>query len=416
MHRSLLVPALALLLAAPVFAQPVGDEFQVHTYNYRIERDPDIAALPSGDFVVVWNRPDGDGVYGIPVDTAGPRVGEEIRVSDFSQGVVDAAVSAAGSEMIVVWEATNASFPDNGSSSIRGRRIDSESELGSEFQVNSYYNGSQSKPAVAGFSDGSFVAVWEAGYFSGLRARRFDDQDVGGSESQLPTETSESQFNPRMDVNRAGDLVIVYETYTSTDTSRTVRARRLSSTGTPLASEIVVSGAARGTTEERNPDVAVAPDGGFVVAWEDAADENAGVRVFSSAGTPMNGPMTISSSQGTPVRPRVAVDTDESFYVVWEEQVPPRGGDSNVRGRRYDSNGSQIGSDFVVAQLTSGLQYEPAITGADGRFLVTWISEQAAGGNDDPPGVEGRLLASDTLLFEDGFESGDTVAWPPKEK
>ncbi|MEO1688837.1 MAG: hypothetical protein AAFU61_13110, partial [Pseudomonadota bacterium] len=65
---------------------PDGDEFQVNAFTIGEQNDPQVAALASGDFVVIWRSAQQDGasggIYGQMFTAAGVALGSEFRVND----------------------------------------------------------------------------------------------------------------------------------------------------------------------------------------------------------------------------------------------------------------------------------------------------------------------------------------------
>jgi hypothetical protein len=70
--------------------------------------------------------------------------------------------------------------------------------------------------------------------------------------------------------------------------------------------------------------------------------------------------------------PRVAVDGQNRFIVVWQSELGD-GSNTAIIGRRFDVNAAPIGSEFVVNSTTFGTQIEARVAAeADGDFVVTW--------------------------------------------
>ena len=69
-------------------ATKVGTEFPVNTYTSLDQEHSLVAALPSGNFVVVWKSDGQDGsgygVYGQLFDSGASKVGSEFRVNNYT--------------------------------------------------------------------------------------------------------------------------------------------------------------------------------------------------------------------------------------------------------------------------------------------------------------------------------------------
>src|SRR6185369_9063168 len=89
-------------------AGPMGAEFHVNTYTTGHQREPWVAADPSGAFVVFWSSQGQDGsgygVYGQRYDAQGAPAGSEFAVNTITTGrqfVSGAAADAAGNFIVV---------------------------------------------------------------------------------------------------------------------------------------------------------------------------------------------------------------------------------------------------------------------------------------------------------------------------
>jgi hypothetical protein len=95
---------------------PVGPEFQVNTYTKYDQLSPRVAAIPTGEFVVVWTSQgdtcpgcggqDGssDGVFGQRYASSGAPVGPEFRVNTYTTSAqLGPSVGAYASGFVVVW-------------------------------------------------------------------------------------------------------------------------------------------------------------------------------------------------------------------------------------------------------------------------------------------------------------------------
>ncbi|MBL4645600.1 MAG: hypothetical protein JKY99_03985, partial [Rhizobiales bacterium] len=81
--------------------------------------------------------------------------------------------------------------------------------------------------------------------------------------------------------------------------------------------------------------------------------------------------------------PSIASLSDGGFVVTWTDSSQSDGSSHAVRGRVFDANGVQSGSEFQVNTYSSSLQYDPFVTGlVDGGFVVSWSSRNQDGSDD----------------------------------
>lgn len=251
--------------------------------------------------------------------------------------------------------------------------------LGHEFVVNTYTTYIQRRTAVASAPDGRFVVAWRsttwlpADYERAVLAQRYDSQ--GGKQAGeflVNTETYNAQDEPAVAMAGDGSFVVVWESYPD---YYHIAGQRFSSTGAPVGSEFRVN-SSDGFTYYTS-DVAMSPDGSFVVVWTHNSDTATGIaddemavlgRRFDSAGAPIGNDFLVNTyTTGYQVDPSVARMPDGSFIVVWSDNEQDA-----VVGMRYDSVGGSVGGAFTINQSSTSFG-GPSVAGAPGHgFVVVW--------------------------------------------
>ncbi|MDA5556024.1 Ig-like domain-containing protein [Shimia sp. MMG029] len=143
---------------------------------------------------------------------------------------------------------------------------------------------------------------------------------------------------------------------------------------------------------QSSADVAELTGGGVVVVWESSGQDNLdgsqGVfaQLYDANGAPIGNEIAVNSTTaGAQSRPAVAATADGGFTVVWvgNNQDAPGSFDSGIIGQRFDASGVAQGGEFVVNTATAGTQFEPAISAfVDGGFVVTYRSDNGDGNQD----------------------------------
>ncbi len=245
--------------------------------------------------------------------------------------------------------------------------------LGGEFQINAFTTGSQKQAEVAADEQGDFVVVWYStgGYgtdtsSSSIQARRFEtDGTPKGIDFQVNTYTFSNQDWPEVAVGPQGDFVVVWESYGSygTDTSRwSIQGQRFDASDTPVGGQFQVNSY---TTEDQyKPAVGIDAMGNFIVAWE---------------------------SEGS-------YGTDTTTL--------------SVQAQFFDACGRPVGGQFQVNSYTTYAQGSPKVASVDpeGNFVVVWESQGAFNLPAWSDVVQAQRFASRPVLV-DSFESGDLSAW-----
>jgi hypothetical protein len=366
-------------------------EFQVNTYTYDEQRDPEIGMAVNGRFVVAWDGYDQTGypfasaVFAQRFDGDWTRAGTEFQVATFttSRQYVGGVGLLPNGDFVIVWG--NRIVGDPQILDVFAQRFASGgSRLGSSFVVNTSTAFYPQQPDIAVDSSGRFVVVWNSpgqdGEFSGIFARRFaSDGTPAGDEFQVNTYTRTEQFSPAVGAASNGDFVV---TWTSTyfmnaqdgDLSG-VFAQRFTSGGSQVGSEFQVNAYTLGS--EHQPDVAVQPDGDFMIVWQqtpgqDGSYSGAFGRRFSSLGVPSAEFQISSYTFGEQYLPRVAA-TNTTFVVTWTDTSGEDGSYGASFAQRRDDAGVALGTEFRVNSYTLYEQAGSAVAATpEGNFVIVW--------------------------------------------
>jgi hypothetical protein len=415
--------AFSLLLVASALPEPssaqirLGPEFQVNTYTTFVQTEADVAATDKGGFVVVWNSWNqnviGSDVYAQRYDASGTRLGGEFRVNSYvtSTQYQQAVASDANGNFVVVWSSNH----DGSNFGVFGQRFNAAGvPQGQEFQVNVYTTGTQASPAVALDADGNFVVVWRGegpGDDWGVFGRRYTSSGTSiGSAFRVNSCTTNRQWYPTVASDSAGNVVVAWQSLNQDLSNDGVFAQRYDAAGAPLASEFQVNTTT--TFAQYKPDVSSDGAGNFVVVWRGlyslGGQLNWGIsgQRFHPDGTRAGPEFQVNTfTTGDQQWPAVAMGADGNFVVAWMSPVQD-GSSYGVFGRHFQDAGTAPGAEFRVNSYTTSVQNYPSLAiHRNGTFLVVWDS---FGRDGDSSGVFGQRFAID-LIFRDGFE--DVPVW-----
>ena len=405
-----LVTWLAAGLSLPALAQPVGPEFRVNTYATDAQSYPSISSDANGAFVVTWhsdkhpNGQDGSysGIFGQRYDSkADRRLGREFQINTYTTGHQSrpSVSSAAGGNFVVTWSSDG---QDGSSGSVFGQRYTSDGNaLGDEFQVNTYTTASQGRSSVASDADGNFVVVWSGagdGDSYGAFGQRYDKDGIRlGGEFRVNTYTTGNQVDAKIATDPEGGFVVVWASDGQDGSYYGVFGRRFDSAGDPLGDDFQVN--TYTTRRQEYPSVAFDESGRFIVVWDDREDRYfvKGQR-YDSDGSRLGSEFQVSTKEPlggnyAPPAPSVATGDDGGFSVVWNHSLGLQGDFQRARifGRQYDHDGNPLAEPFEVSRRDINTFATAArVAGTGSRFVVVWTGEKFGSGNYD---IAGRRLA-----------------------
>lgn len=240
----------------------------------------DLARLPGGGFVVVWQADDANstGTFLRRFDGNANPLGGEVQVNTSTPELQNAGQvdSTPSGSFVVVWQSTpgfgSSVDLDGDGAGVFAQRFDaSGAKVGSEWLVNTTTTGEQAAPDVAMQTDGSFLVVWQGpvpgsdGRIAIYGQHHAADGTPSGDELLLSSFSAGDQRAARVAALAGGGYVAVWSSLGQDEDNEAVIVRELTSSGAPVAGEVVVNQTPTGAQFE--PAVAATPDGGFVVSW-----------------------------------------------------------------------------------------------------------------------------------------------------
>src|SRR6185295_152428 len=195
-----------------------------------------------------------------------------------------------------------------------------------------------------------------------------------GPEFQFNTYTTGSQSRPSVAAAANGSFVVVWQSLDQDGSNYGVFGRRYDASGTPLGgSEFRIN--TYTTYFQFLPKVASDANGDVVVVWESIGQDGSGPGVFgrrfNSAGTPVGTEFQVNSATtSSQSSPSIASDPSGNFVVVWVSSHSDIG---DIFAKRYNAAGVPQGAEFRVNAYTSGSQRRPSVAvDGSGNFVVVW--------------------------------------------
>jgi hypothetical protein len=326
---------------------PKGHAFRVSNAP-AAEGFPSLAVAPDGEFAVVWQSGSSlaTSIWGRLFTADGTPLGERFRLSEATHGSQrqpDVALLPGGG-FVAVWD--EAGGPFNQGEAIFARRFDAlgaplgpDVEVGESFPEKSFsedLDEIQARVAVA--PDGGFLVTWmsyggERSFFD-IDARAFSPDGAPLGEvfrvNHGPLVRT-SQFDATLATLLSGEAVVAWasngaEVRKGEDPAVDgvgLFARRLGAEGVPVGPSFKVNTFTPGRQER--PAIAALPDGGFFVVWSSETSPAGASTVFirrfaadagrrAPSGKEVSIALSASAGKGYPA---IAVNPDHQGVVAW---------------------------------------------------------------------------------------------------
>ncbi|MBQ9816603.1 MAG: metallophosphoesterase [Proteobacteria bacterium] len=299
--------------------------------------------------------------------------------------------------------------------------------------INSIGDGHQLKPAVALHrTTGTMVAVWEdnasgddgkatAGAKKGqsnhdLEARVFYN---GGCQkvAQFSVNVNKAgdQITPAVAMDKDSNFVIVWADDSDGDGAYDIMMRGFDENGKERIKPTVVNSKTNGN--QINPAISMAPDGRFVVAWEDGSD-NADTPQIFIRGFDVNGNQTFADRNaetlaGVRRKPSVGIADDGSFVVTWEDDTDMNGM-FQINAKGFKADGTDRINTFTVNTHDEGQQLNPSISmNGAGVFYIAYEDDEDKNGvyriKSHGYKADGKELTEDMWISDSGEDAVDPV-------
>ena len=130
------------------------------------------------------------------------------------------------------------------------------------------------------------------------------------------------------------------------------------------------------TTSQFLPAIASTPDGRFVIVWESSGQDGSSTGIFGrrwdSRGNPLGSEFRVNTyTTNYQLFPTVAAGADGSFIVAWASYTSVA--TTSVMGQRYDALGNPVGSEFGISSaVSSNVQHFPSAAATGTGFVIAW--------------------------------------------
>jgi hypothetical protein len=276
-----------------------------------------IAANQRGDVVFTWARTSG-GTTEYFLRRTSPVLG---TLTLPIKGLAEVAIDRNGN-FVVIWAS---------GTKVLGQRYNADgTKRGPEFNAATSAAGNKVFPSVAmNPVSGEFVVVWEVrdseGLPASIRGQRFGfftgrqgSELVVYSQPAGEVPSGLAIYAPKVARANSGAFVVVWKTARlESSFEEDVLAQRYNSEGVPLGARIVI--ADNPGIPDGRPHIAMAPNGRFVVSWDDQGTSPQWFRLFRANGTPFGPEKVEPPFDGAPYNGsgRVAFGTNSSFVIGW---------------------------------------------------------------------------------------------------
>jgi len=200
-----------------------------------------------------------------------------------------------------------------------------------------------------------------------------------GTEYAIVGQLPGDQMFPDAAITPTNGLVVWQDNATDGD-GWGISARRLGGALSGVFSPFRVN--VLGAGDQEHPRVAMLKNGGAVIVWQGGKEgfQHIYARFLTPTNTFLstNDILVTSFTNNFQINPAVAVLTNGNVAVVWASYDQASSTSmQDVYGQILSTNGTKLGTNFLVNQFTTWNQRAPTVAALkNGGFVVAWVSEQ----------------------------------------
>jgi hypothetical protein len=391
--RGWIAAAALALVAVPAWGQvqTQGRELRVnHRTDFR-QQNPAAAFASNGRSLVVWEN-DQRGVRGQVFAADGSLAGSELTLAP-SEALIqhtqtiatrrDPSVAfLAGGGFLLAWtegleDVTSFAYIETRNileQDVFVRRFDaSGNPAGAPVRINTTTSGFQRQPRIIPRGPG-FLVTWESAD-GGVFVRALNaNGELAGVETRI---NAAAGSHPVGAASSKGSSLIAWEAQDGSDVG--VFARIVSASGQPVGPAFRVNTAT--ANRQRRPAVAAGTDGNFLVAWQGDLADTRQSRIFAQAvgfnGNLIGSQMTLVQGVGydvAQIAPALAATPGGRFLLTWLGWRNAGNPAFETAAAEIDVLGNTVGTPIWVNERRVQRNFRRTLIAADGtgRYLLAW--------------------------------------------
>ena len=196
----------------------------------------------------------------------------------------------------------------------------------------------------------------------------------------------------------------------------------VSATSAPIgesAGESWISGPDQPGTDPDNPDADMDSEGRVNFVWDTTTPTNKRdifLRVFPNDKDPLDPIQVNSYVEDEQHFPKIAINTDGSFLVVWLSKEKPASDitylRNTVRSQAFDANANPLGEEWIISTLNPNLSQDNKVdidVLPNGEYIVVWRSRETFEPGDSSVNIQGRRIAANGVPLAEQFQINSTM-------
>ncbi len=352
------------------------------------ETNPSITVMNDGSFIVVWTdtRSRTYKTYFQRYDAEGNPLGTNVSNDDNGTQFDPRLAMLKDGNFLLIWREYSRNIYNQ--YEVLGQKYFKTGEkIGDTFIISSINRrGDVSNPDICSNSNGDYVVTWQKRYGTiySIAAEKFDnDGNIVKNNFLVTNDTTSYKYRPKAGIDSLGNFAITYYSYKNNNYD--IFLHRYNSSGEELDSGIVVNDDKTNSTQYY-PDISVNPAGDCIVAWYDYRTTN-GVyfQKYKNIGSAdsfekIDSNMAVADYVISNCTPAVSLQDNGEFAISWTEwNGSVTGSFNNLKFRIYNSDLSPLTEimDATISQVRDQINQD--IVFKDNKIFNVWEDNHEPG-------------------------------------
>ncbi len=345
------------------------------------ETDPKLAVMNDGSFIITWTdtRSRTYKTYFQRYDAEGNLLGTNINNDDNGTQYNPQIALLKDGNFLLIWREYSRNIYNQ--SEVLGQKYFKTGEkIGDAFIISSINReGDVYDPDVCSNSNGDFVVTWQKrhGSIYSIVAEKFDnDGNIIKNNFLVTNDTTSYKYRPRAGIDSLGNFAITYYSYKNNNYD--IFLHRYNSSGVELDSAVVVNDDKTHSTQYY-PDISVNPAGNCIVTWYDYRTTN-GVyfQEYKNIGSTdsfekVDSNMAVADYVISNCTPTVSLQDNGEFVISWTEwNGSVTGSYNNLKFRIYNSDLNPLTEVMNATISQERNQINQDIVFKDNKIFNVW--------------------------------------------
>ncbi|WP_299978197.1 Ig-like domain-containing protein [uncultured Pseudoteredinibacter sp.] len=235
---------------------------------------------------------------------------------------------------------------------------------------------------ITALADGGYLVTYlklsdEAELGFDVFAQRYNaDGSTAGDSFMVNSYTIADQINSDVIGLSDGGFVVTWQSRDQDGDLDGIYAQRYDADNNKVGPETQIN--VYTESNQQRPAISELDDGGYIITWmsngQDGSGEGVYMRLFNAEGIAVTGDVRVNDSTiDSQANPSITTLSDGRFIVSWDTENSA--GQNQAMAKIYDDQGRSLSGEFALSNVGGAQSLSHVTATADGGFAVSWLEQ-----------------------------------------